>query len=85
MRHRDLVERSWGAENTLEMAHAVLDATLKPSQLLTQAAGIWEELGVNRMRKSVSYFFMQDIGHILNSPQSSSEALDESSLLQVVR
>ena len=83
LEHRDKVERAWGAENTLQLADAVLDATKPPSHLLAQAAHVWKEMGKPVTSRSRSYFFLQDIMTILKKDESYSprRILDTSPLI----
>lgn len=63
LQHRDEVERSWGAENTLRIADVMLDATKTPSHLLIQVARVWEDLGKPVIPKSTSYSFFASISN----------------------
>jgi dephospho-CoA kinase len=85
LHHRDMVERSWGADNALNMASVILDATRTPSELVVQVDSIWEEYGIPLLRRSISYSFMQRLNCIMKSRESALEALDESSLIKVTR
>jgi Adenylate kinase and related kinases len=80
LRQRDVVERCWGVDNALQMAHIILDATKSPSELLIQAESIWEEHGVPLKRRSISYFFYQCVDSLSNRYQSAK--VNKSLLLQ---